>query len=270
LDLIPYIEEKFNPGIKKILRQTSSLLQEEESLLDALTEDAYKHTVLEEDGSALDLVCLTGQHKAIQRRIIEKMLLKLDNNPSFRQIEQILYLAGHGENGAGVHLSRGLRGEIKGKKLLFSYPLGRTSWRGDLKSSVEDSVFDMDVMEPGLFCLDEARQVEVSCLDYLPEQSELASEGVDFFDLDLLSFPFKIRNRRPGDRFHPLGSPGHKKVGDFLTDLKVAESIRRHIPVLEYGGKVAALLGIRISHRFRVRSSTRKVMRVRVLGACRT
>ncbi len=265
LDLIPYLEKEFNPGIKKILRQTSSLLQEEESLLDDISLNAYKHAVSGENGLKLDLSFFAGQHVAIQRRIIEKMLLDLGNRPGFRQIDQILYLAEQSEPGGCIHLSGGLRGVIEENMFFFSYPLGKTNRRGDLRDAAENPVFDLNIMEPGLFDFNEGWQVEVACLDHLPEKTELSSENADFFDLDTISFPFTIRNRRPGDRFHPLGSSGHKKVGKFLTDLKIDEKARRQVPILEFEGEVAALLGIRISQRFRVRNSSEKVLRVRVM-----
>lgn len=265
LDLIPYIEDKFNPGIRKILRQTSSILQEEESLLNKISSDAYTIAVLEKDPLKLDLSFFVNQPVAIQRRIIEKILLKLGNSPGFRQIDHILNLAGQGESGRHIHLSCGLRGLIEGNKFIFSYPQGRVHTRGNLSGAGDDLVFDVDITEPGVFELDENRQVEVACLDYIPDKAELCANESDFFDLEEMSFPFKIRNRHLGDRFRPLGSTGHKKVGDFLTEIKLAENERRLVPVLECGGEIAALLGVRISHRFRVRNSSSRVLRATVM-----
>jgi ppGpp synthetase/RelA/SpoT-type nucleotidyltranferase len=50
-----------------------------------------------------------------------------------------------------------------------------------------------------------------------------------------------------------------------LTDLKLEARRKNQVPLLEYEGEVAALLGIRIAQRFRLQSSTAKVLRLRVL-----
>jgi tRNA(Ile)-lysidine synthase len=265
LDLLPYLERNFNPGIKQLLRQTAAILQEEENLLDDLSLEAYSRTVSGEEILQLDLPFLAGQPLAIQRRIIEKMLLALGNSPGFRQIDQILQLAGQGGPGGSIHLSSGLRGVIEGNSFSFSYPQGRVARRGDLRDEAERQAFQLEILEPGLFELDAGRQLEVVCLDAPPAKEELAAKNADYFDLNTISFPFTVRSRRPGDRFQPLGSSGHKKVGKFLTDLKLEARRKNQVPLVEYEGEVAALLGVRIAQRFRLQSSTAKVLRLRVL-----
>ena len=41
-----------------------------------------------------------------------------------------------------------------------------------------------------------------------------------------LELPLAVRNRRPGDRFRPLGAPGGRKLQDFLVDRKVPRDER--------------------------------------------
>lgn len=64
--------------------------------------------------------------------------------------------------------------------------------------------------------------------------------------------PFVIRNRRPGDRFHPLGAPGEKKLSQFLIDRKISESERDAIPLLLHGDTIAAVIGIEVSEQYKV------------------
>jgi tRNA(Ile)-lysidine synthetase-like protein len=63
---------------------------------------------------------------------------------------------------------------------------------------------------------------------------------------------FTIRNRRTGDRFHPLGAPGSKKLKDFLIDRKVAAERRDRIPLLIWNGEIVWVAGVEISERFKV------------------
>lgn len=64
---------------------------------------------------------------------------------------------------------------------------------------------------------------------------------------------FTVRNRREGDRFHPLGAPGSKKLKDFLIDRKVPKEQRDRLPLLIWSGEIVWIAGIEVSERFKVR-----------------
>jgi tRNA(Ile)-lysidine synthase len=62
---------------------------------------------------------------------------------------------------------------------------------------------------------------------------------------------FTVRNRRDGDRFHPLGAPGSKKLKDFLIDRKIPLEKRDRIPLLVWHGEIVWVAGVEISERFK-------------------
>src|SRR5207247_4062292 len=49
---------------------------------------------------------------------------------------------------------------------------------------------------------------------------------------DVCRGPLAVRNRRPGDRFRPLGLQGQKKLQDFFVDRKVARQQRDLVPLV--------------------------------------
>jgi tRNA(Ile)-lysidine synthase len=61
-----------------------------------------------------------------------------------------------------------------------------------------------------------------------------------------------VRSRRPGDRFHPLGAPGEKKLKDFLIDRKIDQARRDTIPLLICDDEIVWVAGVEISERFKV------------------
>lgn len=63
---------------------------------------------------------------------------------------------------------------------------------------------------------------------------------------------FTVRNRRPGDRFRPLGLPHEKKLKDFLIDRKIPVDVRDSIPLLLWNGEIVWVGGIEISDAFKV------------------
>ena len=95
-------------------------------------------------------------------------------------------------------------------------------------------------------------------------------EGVLIFDVDRLRLPFVCRRWRQGDWLIPFGMRGKKKVSDLFADLKYdifdKESailvVDVQNPELSDQQRVAALLGSRIDDRYKVRSSTRQIVRI--------
>jgi tRNA(Ile)-lysidine synthase len=80
-------------------------------------------------------------------------------------------------------------------------------------------------------------------------------------DADRIVFPLMLRNFRPGDRFVPLGMKGHKKLKDFFVDMKIPSDVRARIPLLAQGDQLIWVCGLRMDDRFKVTSSTRRVLR---------
>ena len=63
---------------------------------------------------------------------------------------------------------------------------------------------------------------------------------------------FTVRNRRNGDRFHPLGLSRPKKLKDFLIDRKIAAELRDRLPLLVWNGEIVWIAGVEVSERFKV------------------
>jgi tRNA(Ile)-lysidine synthase len=139
LDLIPYLRG-FNPNISEALRQTATVLQDEEMVLAALTDKSWEQMATVLPGNAgdrlpvisVDLAAFLALNRALQRRIAEKVFIFLQSRPQFKKIEQILHVAANGETGARLHFSRGLRMKKGRQHLVFSYPEGKIARRGNL------------------------------------------------------------------------------------------------------------------------------------------
>ena len=92
LDLIPYLEEHFNPQTQKHLAQTAEILREDLTYLQGETEKLFAQ-VASDDQSSLDRTLLKHQPLSLQRRVIKKFLeINLDKMPNFDRIEEITKL----------------------------------------------------------------------------------------------------------------------------------------------------------------------------------
>ena len=61
-----------------------------------------------------------------------------------------------------------------------------------------------------------------------------------------------IRNRRPGDRIHPLGASGSRRLKEVLIDRRVPRQVRERLPLLCVEGRIAWAPGVAIDERFRL------------------
>jgi tRNA(Ile)-lysidine synthase len=268
LDLLPHLEKHFNPAIRETLRRTAEVLGSEDELLDDLAADFFRQAVSGEEEQPLrvDIDPLLDAHLSLQRRVVEMVLLQLEAQPSFQQIDKILALAGQGENGKELHLPGGLRLVRREGSLEFSYPAGHSGHRQSLAASQERS-FEEKIEGTGRWPIQGTEMVlQIEILEQAPGREELLAMEADFLEMTELDFPLTVRSPRPGDRFHPLGGPGSRKVADFLADRKVPREQRCLVPVLENEAGIIALLGQRIDHRYRLVAKDAKVLKVLLLS----
>lgn len=70
-----------------------------------------------------------------------------------------------------------------------------------------------------------------------------------------------FRNRRPGDRFRPIGMAGRKKIQDFLTDRKIPRQDRDQVILLALGHEVFLANG-EVSGNCAVTKETQRVLKI--------
>jgi tRNA(Ile)-lysidine synthase len=93
------------------------------------------------------------------------------------------------------------------------------------------------------------------------ELIELAAPGVAIVRDDLCRGPLSVRNRRPGDRFTPVGLDGRKKLQDFFVDRKVARRDRDAVPlVVDAADRIVWVAGHGIDEAFRVTDPAQAVV----------
>ena len=280
--LLPYLAEGYNPDIKLTLLRTANILQDEEELLASITESVFKEGVSkkpepiaetrtgihQQDESYiqelfLNLERFNREPRAIQRRLLEKCCWEMGCEARSRQIEHLLELAMKSGPEGDLHLSGGLRVTKNNEQLCFTYPRGRGSFRGNISPVTGIELPETTISEPGTFefpLLGKKLEVE-HCNRTVTDSKEVFSPG-EYLDSSLFSFPLTLRGREQGDRFHPLGAPGSKKVSDFLSDQKIPLHIRGQVPVLCANETIIALPGLRIDHRYRVTDKTTRIIRV--------
>lgn len=108
--------------------------------------------------------------------------------------------------------------------------------------------------------------VEIFIYERTPQFIPVPSDKIFFMDAGRVKFPLSVRRWKSGDKFHPLGMACSKKVSDFLTDIKRDRFTKEERCVLiSADEKIICLLGERIDDRFKITTSTSRVLEVHLL-----
>ncbi|RPH41588.1 MAG: hypothetical protein EHM86_03820, partial [Desulfobulbaceae bacterium] len=268
LDLLPELEQHFNPAIRLTVLQTMDILRQEEDLLHDLTEKALQSIVQAQSSDKpantsqqreIPLTRLKAEHPALLRRILENLCWQMNCRPGFRQIELLLGLITTEKHGGEVHLEGGLRVHTTAATLVFSYPAGRRRFRGSGRQSVS---IDEQIAGPGIYPVAELGMVlslsfaDASAVDLSADNDCL------YLDAEKISFPLRLRSIQQGQRFKPFGAQGRRKLLRFLNDRKIPARERHLFPALLSGDRLVCLPGLEIADDARLTSATDKVLMV--------
>lgn len=254
--LLPLLEEEYNPSVKRTLLAEAEMLASVAELLQVQASEAEGMVLSTvRGGEAIDVEGLRSLPLAVRREVIAASLRRLGLEPAFSLVEDIRTKLL--ETGGSARLD--LSPRLSARRVYDRVIMGPGAAMG--------AVAETSVPGEGAFVLPgPASRLEVKVRDRESgdPRKEAGDRNVACLDAERLVFPLLVRVVRPGDRFHPLGAPGRRKLQDFLVDAKVPREDRARILVLESGGEIAWVMGMRIDERFKVRDSTTRVAELRL------
>ncbi|MDP2970903.1 MAG: tRNA lysidine(34) synthetase TilS [Deltaproteobacteria bacterium] len=261
LKLIPLIEQDYQPGFRRTIIKTSTLLREENDFIEKEAGEAYQKIAYEEEGQiTFKFSAYQSLHKAIQWRVIQKVLermedgLKIDEG-EWSDVNLIYKRLQQPPASLLLELSHGLCLEKRYDRVLLRKERLRTI-----------PPFEVELNVPGRTYIREIeREVVVEEREWDRSKSIDESKNVAFLDYERLHLPLRMRNFRPGDRFQPLGTKGTQKLKEFFIDHKIPKYERPSIPLLISGEMIAWIVGYRIDERVKVTPKTRRVLRVEII-----
>lgn len=262
LNLIPLIEREYQPNFKASVIRTLTVLREENDYLERVVEEAYQKMVFkEQDTLSFKFSEYQPLHKAIQWRMIEKILGRIYS------VEEILY------EGRPLNINLIYKRLCQpSSSFLLELPHGVfiekqydmvLLRKGRIKPIPP---FEVELIVPGRTFIKEIEKEVV--IEETHRDVQFGGFNDDqktaFFDYQNLQFPLKMRNFRPGDRFQPLGLKGTQKLKEFFIDHKIPKYERPRILLLISGERIAWVVGFRIDERVKVTEKTQRVLKVTV------
>lgn len=255
LELIPLLKGEFNRRIVELLGRCAELAQIDDSYLDTVARGAFSTLLIRSSPMriVLDWEKLVSLHPSLSRRAIRFAIKEIKGNLRGIRTEHIL---------SCLELSTG-------KKLYLPSGLILTRQYENLIISLCEKRyghFTYTVQVPGTVMLREIEMILVAEFldkDFLPEDFKSPSPEEAYFDFDQIDPPLVVRNRRSGDRIHPLGMKGERKLKDILIDDKIPRNERDSIPLLADSNGLLWIIGNRRSERAKITPATKKVLRIR-------
>jgi len=259
LDIIPYLEKNINPGLKDVMFNMSELIRKENSFMSNLTKDFISEILIEEGNNLIrvDIIKLKDSPEVLRMRAIQKVIYKLKDkevnvyNNHLKLIGDLIFT---GNTGNMLDLPDDIKVKKSYDSLIFT------------KGNIEINFIKFDkVMEiPGKIIIANNQKLESSLLspDKDWEKNKL-NPNICFFDIEEVSLPIRVRNRKDGDRFIPLGMSGFKKVKDFFIDEKLPLEQRDMVPVItDKNDKIIWLAGLRMDERVKITDKTNKIGKI--------
>jgi len=259
LELIPLIEQKYCKHLSQSLLRLSDIVRQDLNFLEKQTCLAMNGCVkFDTKKVMIKIKEFMTLDEAIRRRVIRKCVERFAGDVKdfeLKNIRLLLQFIEQSDAGSQMNLPKNLTAQ-KDYEFVYIYH--------EKNKSLE--VFEYPLPVPGTFT-DQSLGITIeSSLEARSAQAIVTNNPlIAQLDYDKIIGNLILRNRRPGDRFFPLGMSFSKKVQDFLTDLKVPRRERDKIPIVVDGaGRIVWIAGFRPDDRFKITTSTRMVLTLKM------
>ena len=273
LELIPFLQEKYNPRVISSLFEASGIFRAEDDFLTMLEDREFEQLVSDSiENKTLDFnIKLFGTLPlALRRRLIRKAIEAVRGDLrkiSLTHIQDVLSLFEKAQKGKSIDLPGELRVLCLGDRVEFRRIQGPGV--GILKSEkIEASSPWMKPLNiPGETPVEKAGlTLKAEIIDPVEKGFTADSNSQAFLDYEKTGGNILIRFFQAGDRLTPLGMKGTKKLKSLFIDEKVPQETRSTIPILTTGdNNIIWVYGTRIAHPYRVTPETSKVLFIKGL-----
>jgi tRNA(Ile)-lysidine synthase len=254
-ELLPMLEREYAAGLGRRLVEVASEMRSLDELVTAIA--ARELDAMRIGGGALDLSGFSALNRAVQAVAIR--LFVSERMGSLRRIsrahiEAIRQLVLKGGPSDSIDLPAGWRAEREYNFLRLA--------KADAEREVAAG-FSVALALDGITLVEAAGFRFAASTIAAADASMPDSLSVAMFDAaEIADGQLIARNFFKGDRIHPLGSGGTRKVHDVLVDRKVPRTRRHRFPVVTVGGKIAWLPGLARADCALVTKATEAVLRV--------
>lgn len=262
LELIPLLENQYNPNIKNLLMQLGQILNinneylisEAKNIVKAVTKEERECTYI------IDTHLLAKQPKILQyfalREILNILQIPL-NEITYKHYTKILDEITR--EGKGRHF------QLPGKLSLW-HEHGMFHFQKDLFHKPCIALSETTVKIPGntpVYPLGHLVSEIVDMQNFSMEAyKKNKTKNEEIFNIQSIEMPITVRGRKKGDKISPLGTNGHKKLKDIFIDKKIPVKERDTTPIVAMNNQPIWVIGICIDNKVKVTPNTRKFLKL--------
>lgn len=259
LDLLPLLKQGYNPRLVDTLCTMADLLAADEEALQAVGHEAFQAVRCPgRPGEVhLRIDALKTRLPALQRRVLRQALAEATGGLQgfgYRHIATILRLLDRELGHKRLILPRGVIVERRYDMLL-------------IHRNPPPAVAPVDepLPIPGRCRID---ALGITLASHICARDTLTGPfptgDVAWLDAARLGRGVRVRTRRAGDRFQPLGGAGVEKLKTFLINAKIPRPARDRLPLIVSAAGIAWVAGVRLAEWAKVTPSTRDILMLEV------
>jgi len=266
-DLIPKIQNDYNPRVVDNLARMGHLVREARGVLEDKVDKIWSELSLSPPKN--NCACFHWEELLTHRSYLQKMLLRKGIALAKENLRDISATHVHsilealGDNPTRITL------DLPG--VTFVLRRQKACFYRDYQEPATES-FKYEIEPPGSFELEEYRvrlDFDLVTSEEAPDLSTVAGDRfTEIVNWNKVEPPIIVKNRDPGDSFYPLGMQGSKKIKDFFVDLKVPVKERNRIPLILDQRHVIWVVGYRIDDRYKVDEATDRVLIMKARALC--
>lgn len=258
LNLIPYLEQNFNPNIQNSLYRMSEAMERDKKIIEKYIELKFGSVLKEKTDNkiVMDMKLLASLDIEERGRIIRRGIKELKGNTvniEMKHIDCAINLIKAGKTGKKINLTEGFTIETSYDNLIINKTVEK----------VPDFEYNIVLNEKNFI-----KEINKSLFLTLKDISEadIKNKNIITIDYDAIKGSIIARNRRTGDIMTPCGMSGNKKIKDIFIDLKIPTEERDKKLLIADDENILWLEGYRINDKYRISDATKRILTISIGG----
>jgi tRNA(Ile)-lysidine synthase len=241
-EVLPVLRE-LGPAAEQVIAETQAELAEESEALEGLAAETLRGAGAEA-GGVIAAEALVELPPALRRLALRALAERAAGAPVplGRERAAAIWRLAQDPEGGVIELGGGVEAQIE---------QGHVRFRSGPAAEPEERTLPV----PGV-CRFGHWEVRAEVSGSIPEAAGAERAALD---PGRLGGTLRVRSWREGDRIRPLGLGGSKSLQDLFTDRKVPRSLRRTLPVVTAGDRIAWIAGVAVSEEFAASPGSERV-----------
>lgn len=263
LNLIPYLEENYNPNIQDILFRMSQIMQKDSLIIEKYINNLFDKIVKEksENRLVIDAELLNTLDSNEIGRLIRRAVKEIKGstiNLEHKHIDYAVLFIKSNKTGKSIDLTDDIKINISYNNIILTKYVEKNY---DFEYNINAEEF-INISNNGIKIF--IKEIGKSIILNLINRENIHDLKLNEFYVDYSKIKgnIKIRNRKKSDFMIPFGMNGKKKLKDIFIDNKIPLEDRDKQIILEDDEKIIWLENYRISNQCRTDYNTKKILTI--------